>query len=647
MKWRGIALAAVLVFLALACIQRADESRQAPPSAPRKPQPVLPREPGTLFPSEATLVGAAPGKTERLQEGECETCHAQEAEGWKASAHARVLDVPRARTMCVGCHSPTALPSMTGPSRDSAPPPRHGVTCRGCHGVVSAGLQGNASFALDVSDIPVPHPGDPASTSAHRRRVAVDASRAAELCAGCHRGFRVDGDKPGDHELAALDDVTPWMTSAYAGSLSARVDPDVPQLSCVDCHMRKSATGPPGKSHGVSWHQPSDGTDKHDAPVTVHIGAIVQASGPTYVHNAPINLMAGEDVRVDVVTRNVGVGHRFPGGATDRADAWLELTVADSSGKPLLAAGAFHEGTDLDDTTHVFRAYSAGGGVDTTIAPRDAVVTSYAVHVPAWLPKDSLPLTITVRLRRRGGAFGQSVFARPVLDLDVAKVRLDSPTNVWQDALDYATGLSHAPDDALLPARAAAEYALQTAETDTERALASAQLADILGRSGDLAGARRHLGPARDRFGDHAALARIEARALLTRGLHGDAAWYLTNAAARSPNDVTSLAGLATARESVLDHMGALEAATRGLARAPRNVDLLRAQALALRAMESGGDATARAAAAYLRSQGQDASLWLRTSCVETVASCAMEALPMHVHGTFQVTGPPAATEPP
>jgi hypothetical protein len=73
-------------------------------------------------------------------------------------------------------------------------------------------------------------------------------------------------------------------------------------------------------------------------------------------------------------------------------------------------------------------------------------------------------------------------------------------------------------------------------------------------------------------------------------------------------------------------------AAQRGLALAPRDSDLLRVQALALRGLGASPDWTDSALEAYDRHRPPDRAADLRIACVGSVPLCASERDPVHVH---------------
>jgi tetratricopeptide (TPR) repeat protein len=67
-------------------------------------------------------------------------------------------------------------------------------------------------------------------------------------------------------------------------------------------------------------------------------------------------LPAGEQVTVDVVVRNQGVGHTFPGGTNDSNEGWLEFTVRSEVGTTLAISGALDADGHLDPMAHAFKA---------------------------------------------------------------------------------------------------------------------------------------------------------------------------------------------------------------------------------------------------------------------------------------------------
>jgi len=67
-------------------------------------------------------------------------------------------------------------------------------------------------------------------------------------------------------------------------------------------------------------------------------------------------LVAGEDVTLDVVVRNLGVGHTFPGGTNDSNESWIELTLLDDQDRVLMRSGGVGRDGYVDPAAHYFRA---------------------------------------------------------------------------------------------------------------------------------------------------------------------------------------------------------------------------------------------------------------------------------------------------
>src|SRR5262249_46960316 len=124
------------------------------------------------------------------------------------------------------------------------------------------------------------------------------------------------------------------------------------------------------------------------------------------------DLAPGQKAILEVVVRNVGAGHRFPGGVMDAQDTWIEGILEDAKGKKIAEAGTFEETSGADSTAHRLASAVAGedgrpllarethlfraGAYNHTILPRDAEVARYAFTVPS-----QLPIRAIARLRHR------------------------------------------------------------------------------------------------------------------------------------------------------------------------------------------------------------------------------------------------------
>jgi predicted Zn-dependent protease len=98
----------------------------------------------------------------------------------------------------------------------------------------------------------------------------------------------------------------------------------------------------------------------------------------------------------------------------------------------------------------------------------------------------------------------------------------------------------------------------------------------------------------------------------------------------RAPLNTGSWVMLARVLASIGDDHGAMLAANKGLALAPRDPDLLRTQAVCLEAL--GNDQAAAALAAFDRFRAPDATAELRIQCARTSPRCEREREMGHTH---------------
>ncbi|MDX2091853.1 MAG: hypothetical protein SFX73_28585, partial [Kofleriaceae bacterium] len=386
---------------------------------------------------------------------------------------------------------------------------------------------------------------------------------------------------------------------------------------------------------------------------------------------------------LDVVVRNLLVGHRFPGGVLDIQDTWIEVEIADKQGKRLASSGLTHATDPLDEDTHVLRTLVVDekGNVleehqmasfrtqiaTQTLAAREAQATRYVFDVPAKLAPSQLPLRVTARLRHRsrtlqmqanvckaarteeGKAFLAGAAGARDLELDPCKPQpitliaetlielgqgaaLSTTRPTWERLYEHGMALVGTVTERLEEARAVLEASLAKVPADDKkaRAMVLVQLGWVASKQG--------------RADD--ALAIVEqARALLPQpgppvldALATDAlarVWRWEEAVApakacaeRAPLNSAAWMMYARVLGSVGDNAGALEAATKGLELAPRDPDLLRSQATALAALNR--PEAAAALAAYDRFRSPDNSAELRIQCAADSKRCARDRELVH-----------------
>ncbi|MCA9684792.1 MAG: hypothetical protein KC457_21585, partial [Myxococcales bacterium] len=422
--------------------------QDGPLAEPRIPQPL---SAGPFAPALTTLgAGAEPVRGRDLLDADsCGSCHEAVVAMWRSSAHAFASfnnpiyrasidrfreqeDGPARSQFCAGCHDPALLVdgAMRAPVDANEARAHVGVACRSCHGVESSLPDGNGSYVLASTPLPIPDMKDPQSIVVHRE--AMNLTQSREQCISCHRAFiGVETGHP--HHLNGTDEPGPWRDSSYAGN-KLRLDTPVSERHCVDCHMPREIDDFGGlpdpaidadgglRSHrflgGHSWLAAMRG----DAETLGRVQAFLQ--GVASVDIAAVELgghrhLLGEGLKpaqlkgrvtVDLVVRNLAVGHRFPGGTRDAQDTWLSLRVLDRDGRELASLDETHgqvhrlrtgvvdgEGK-LVSAREVERLRAVA--FDHTIGPRDAVVVRYAVALPEGL-ESAGPLRIEARLLHR------------------------------------------------------------------------------------------------------------------------------------------------------------------------------------------------------------------------------------------------------
>ncbi|WP_181198283.1 multiheme c-type cytochrome [Enhygromyxa salina] len=644
----------------------------------------------------------------------CASCHEEIAAQWRISAHSFASfnnpiyrrsierfrdqdDGPARSRFCAGCHDPALLVDRAMDAEIPAAEPRAhvGVGCVSCHGVAESTPDGNGSYTLAASPIPIPELDDEASIERHRDAMGP----AREQCGSCHRAFLgVETGHP--HHLGGTDELGPWRDSSYAGS-KLRLDTPVRERHCADCHMPREAApgatdpaiGADGKlrSHrfigGHTWLAAMRGDGETLARVQEFLRGVasvdvaaVELDGARHLLGAGLDPAARGRMVVDLVVRNLAVGHRFPGGTRDAQDTWIALRVLDDQGRVVasleqdsgevhrLRAGVVDEHGQLRSAREIerFRAVA----FDHTVGPRDAVVVRYAVE----LPSDAVgPLHVEARLLHRSRALeladetcrqsktkqGRAFLAAtssligqdldpcvelPVTEISRAALSLTGGGRGQPGRLDHerlwelGVALSHQVQERLPEARealAAAELALERAELpEAERDAARARILAALGAIAARQGRADEALEIADRIAklapEHPYPHLLRGRALAKVWRWEQAVPHLERALAASPGSPKLAAELATACGSAGMHRRALEVSAAALALRPRDPALLRTQALALQALE---DPRADAALeAYFVHRKPDDQPHLASACGERDPACARERVPVHVH---------------
>lgn len=675
------------------------------------PPALLPEDRGPLFPALTQLAGSVSGRN-LSDSATCASCHVEIAAQWQASAHAFAsfnnpiyrASVDRFREahgadksrFCAGCHDPALLVdgAMDAPIAARDPRAHAGVTCRTCHAIEHATFDGNGSYRLAALDLSAPDTRDPASVAAHKQAARPAALGTPQMCGSCHRAFLSEATGH-PHYLPGTDDIGPWLHSEYAGSQVMRIDHGVRGETCTSCHMKREAatrpdpaTDPDGTvvSHrflgGHTWLAAIRGDAEGVARaqdflragvVSVDVAAARIDGGAEHLPADGAPLPAGRRTLLDVVVRNLGVGHNFPGGTRDAQDTRVELELVGPGGEVLARAAEGHRlGAAMLDAAGVPQWAREiedlrGLGYDHTIAPRDARVVRFAVDVPedmkAW-PLRALARVVhrsrTEGLRevtcaegrsRRGRALtaatarltGERVdpcAAQPETELARAEVWLGAgapaqadPARDAERMYTLGLGLLGEVQEQVGRARAAFERGLELAPPEAAelRAALTAGLAATAAQQGRVDDAAALADEAQRLAPGHPAPMWLKGQAYSAVWRWEQAIAPLRGAAEAAPKDPFAHAALALALGSAGRPSEALREAQLGLrSGARRNYDLLRLQALALSEMHAA-DAPA-ATAEFLSHRPPDELPTWRAACQRSSPDCARERVPVHVH---------------
>jgi tetratricopeptide (TPR) repeat protein len=628
--------------LAVLSVLTACGSPPAEPPSPPNSQPraiLLPAAAGPFDPGHVQVQNTADPSL-FADVAQCGGCHPAARAAWEQSAHAHAsFDNPwyrssveslrtdvgkKASLHCAGCHDPALL--LTGAMEQPIlPTDEHaglGIPCLGCHGAVAASPDGNGSYTLDLSDIPFPP-----DTEAHRTRMRPAVLEGA-LCGSCHRGF-LDPSTGNRGHLSGMDDLGPWSASIFAGSEAARLEPiGVSPASCVDCHHQGHRM--PGAQSALAAQSGNLEAVTAQLVDSVEIYVVSRRPNP-------------EELVVEVIVYNTNTGHAWPGGLADAQDTWIELQVRDESGQIIAASGD-------DPTAHRIQAL-----ILNEQAQPEALHRTQRFAVTAW--NHTVPSRDAQAFRYRIGNAGAATTAsakllhrrhrpelhaaacadtvagtldgcapQPVTQVAKAESSVDAPLN-FSAAWAWAQALAKELPEGLEAARPALAAAASTAPDERSRAAVHVLEARVAARLGRLEDALQAAKKAEDLVGPHPAIHRVRGEAYAKVWSWKEAAVAFGEVAATAPKDVDSWRNLAMARGSAGDSQGALEAAVEGLSRSPRNADLLRHQALALKAL--GHPKAEAATEAWLAHRPPDDASDHRLKCEQTLPHCQEDRLPI------------------
>ncbi len=366
---------------------------------------------------------------------------------------------------CSGCHDPSLMlaGAMDRPIDRTSPQAQAGLTCLACHAIDKIhNTTGNGNYNIaDEQEDPYLFPDAKsgylaelhdslvkAKPTVHKRQMLKPFFRTSEFCGSCHK---VSLNVPVNNYrwFRGQNEYDNWHDSGVAHNASRTFYLPPAAKNCQECHMPLEPA-PLGdvaakdgmvRSHrflAVNTALPFIRGDEEtirrieaflrDEKLSVDVFAIrgdrFENAVCALERTNPV-LLPGERIDVDVVVRNKGVGHTFPGGTNDSNEGWLEFTVSDDAGNRLLVSGFVGEDGHVDPDAHFYRAVVLGhdGKVmrkrnaqdmhvmvyANVIGPGTADTVTYSFRVPEELA--GRELTFSARLLWRKFDRGYTEFA--------------------------------------------------------------------------------------------------------------------------------------------------------------------------------------------------------------------------------------------
>ncbi|MCC7263498.1 MAG: tetratricopeptide repeat protein [Candidatus Latescibacteria bacterium] len=296
---------------------------------------------------------------------------------------------------CSGCQDPAVMLAgqMTEDFDRNSPQAQAGLTCLACHALDQIhNRTGNGNYNIaDEQEDPYLFPEAQAGVGAllhdaalkarplvHKRQMLKPFFRTPEFCGTCHK-VSLDTRLNSYRWVRGQNEYDNWHDSGVAHNASRTFYLPPAKKVCQECHMPSeravegdvSARDGFVRSHrflAVNTALPflrGDTTTirlteqfMQEEKLRVDLFALRRSSGEVVyaLDRSRPALSPGEEVQLEVVVRNKGVGHTFPGGTNDSNEGWLELSARDEQGQLLALSGALRPDGYVDPEAHFYKA---------------------------------------------------------------------------------------------------------------------------------------------------------------------------------------------------------------------------------------------------------------------------------------------------
>lgn len=670
----------------------------------------------------------------------CVRCHADIVEQWSHSAHRfssmnnpfyrkPFLDMRERPDIgnipsqwCSGCHEP-ALMQAGQVSTDFNPDGANaqaGLTCLACHAIDAIhNNTGNGNYNIPdhedspylwddskegitraLSDILIK-----AKPTVHKERMLKPFFRTSEFCATCHK---VSLDVPVNKYrwFRGQNEYDNWHDSGVSRNAARTFYLPDKAKNCQECHMPPEdvvlgdVAAKEGKvrSHrflAVNTALPTLRDDQdhiarteaflQDKKMRVDLFVLrrLDASGeekewiPALSATQPV-LQPGELVEVQVVVRNLGVGHTFPGGTNDSNEGWVEFRVDDAGGKNLFHSGHLDKNLRLEPSAERYTVLMLDhqGGVagrrnphdfhipmyTKVIGPGTADVVRYQFRVPQSAEGGELSLRADLNWRKFKQEYSEYVFEGKQLPVfpvtriagDQVKLKVAGagesvpllelpplPKDLWMKFNDL--GIALLLDNDTRGAQRAFEVVVAV---DPDRVDGYRNLARVHLQDGNFEACYRRIGEAENRMPGSAQTAWVWGNLALEDGNYVEAVKAYQRTLQDFPSDRDTLARLGRALYLLEDFAGALEVFLQVLRIDPESANAHYHRMLCYRGLGDAEKANA-AEAAYLKYKEDDDAQALTQQYRLKDPHAQFLSQPIHVHQLVQSTpNPPTAEKP-
>jgi len=431
----------------------------------------------------------------------CGHCHDEAYHQWREALHSNSFRTPFYRTSvnilvrtkgiefsrhCDSCHNPIVVLSggLTQDSHVDRAFDKDGLTCTTCHSIQRLqSTSGNGGYVMGIPAVMVDENGKriPGEVpfgdilehpERHSQAVMQPFYRTPEFCAACHKA-NLPNPLNEYKFIRAFTVFDEWQNSKFS-KRNPLTFYTADFATCQSCHMRREvpalhdygAKGGTFASHrwlagntAVPYYYGFDEQLKKTIEflkagnfLNVDIFALKKAGEDKLIAplgSVPFQLEPGEVVEAAVVIQNKNIGHSLIPEVRDLYEAWVEVTVKDSSGKDIYHSGFLKPDGMLDTRAHSFtnRPVNLSGefvdnhkvwtihsmAYDNSIQSGRSALMRYEFQIP---PDVKGPLSVTARVNYRhlrqsylNNVFGPDHPLYPVVELASRTRALNMGTN--------------------------------------------------------------------------------------------------------------------------------------------------------------------------------------------------------------------------